>query len=107
MIVTAWNNGKHHSSGAGYGLKLDPSDRDRYFRRAWGHVLIELPNGVRATANIDKDSLWGAQCRELISKEIGRWLRSQGMAPWPGRRPPRLMLDPKQGNSFVLRQNRT
>ena len=22
MIVTAWNNGRHHQSGAGYGLKI-------------------------------------------------------------------------------------
>lgn len=33
MIVPAWNNDKYHLSGAGYGLKLEAEDRDRYFRK--------------------------------------------------------------------------
>jgi hypothetical protein len=33
MIVTAYNNGQHHPSGAGYGLRLSVKDRDKYFKR--------------------------------------------------------------------------
>ena len=33
MIVIAWNNGGHHPSGAGYGLKISITDRNQYFNR--------------------------------------------------------------------------
>jgi len=33
MIVTAWNNGEHHPTGAGYDLQIDARDRDKYFRK--------------------------------------------------------------------------
>ena len=79
-IVTAWNNGAHHSSGAGYGVKLTIKDRDAYLRREWGRVEIYLPGRANPTkVNVEKDSLWGRQCRELISHEIGKWLLATGM----------------------------
>ncbi len=31
MIWVAWNNGKHYSTGTGYGFKISLADRDRYF----------------------------------------------------------------------------
>ncbi|HEV2467989.1 MAG TPA: hypothetical protein VGS78_02245 [Candidatus Sulfotelmatobacter sp.] len=96
MIVIGWNNG-----GAGYGLRVRAADRDHYFRREWQSVEIELPNGVRANANIDKE-FWGHKCRELISKEVGQWLRSEGLAPWGYRQPPKLVLEPSGTRSFVL-----
>ena len=43
MIWVGWNNGKHHLTGAGYGLKVNAADRDQYFSRVWQTVLIELP----------------------------------------------------------------
>lgn len=42
MIVTAWNNGAHNKSGAGYGIKLDANDRDRFFNRTWKTITLEL-----------------------------------------------------------------
>jgi|SRR5712664_1289150 len=102
MIATAWNNGTHHESGAGYGLKIDVADRDRYFSRDWQDVVIKFSDGRSATINIDKDSFWNFTCRELINQEIGRWLRSQGLAPWPAGNPPKLDLEPTSGNSFAL-----
>jgi hypothetical protein len=42
MIVTAWNNGQPHSTGAGYGLKVNANDRDEYFSRKWRSVVLEL-----------------------------------------------------------------
>lgn len=103
MIVTAWNNGAHHDSGAGYGLKVDRSDRDTYFLRVWGVAVIELPNAALVEVNIDKDSFWNDKCRELISMEIGRWLRQTGLPPWPDQKPPKLLLEPAGGNRFRLR----
>ena len=42
MFVTVWNNRIPLKSGSGYGLKLEIGDRDRFFRREWETILIEL-----------------------------------------------------------------
>ena len=104
IIVTAWNNGKHHVSGAGYGLKLHAPDRDRYFQRKWETVILELQGfPVPVEVNIDKNSFWGPKCRELISKKIGLWLIENSLAPWPKGKPPKLFILPVNGNRFSVR----
>jgi len=103
MIVTAWNNGSWHESGAGFGLKVDREDRNKYFIREWG--VVEIVFGVAdtpATVNIDKDSFWNQTCRELISKEIGCWLIRSGLAPWTPDHPPKFRLTPIGENQFRL-----
>jgi len=105
VIVVAWNNGAHHPSGAGYGLKVSAEDRDRYFRRTWKFVTVEIsasPGQKTIQINTDKPSFWDSTCRELISKEIGIWLKSQNLAPWPKGSPPRLSLRPAGEARFVL-----
>lgn len=102
MIVTAWNNGQHHTGGTGYGLKLSVTDRDRYFKREWRTVLVELPDSKVVEANVDKKSFWGPNCRELISKEFGAWLRREGLAPWKSGQPPKLQLTPVGEGRFQL-----
>ena len=103
MIVTAWNNGAHHESGAGYGLKMSGGDRDLYVSRDWSSVILEL-EGVPGpiTVNIGKRSFWEGDCPELIKKEIGLWLRSNGKAPWPKRHPPKFSMEPISGNRFSV-----
>jgi hypothetical protein len=96
LTWTAWNNGGHLATGAGYGLKVPVIDRDRYFKREWTSVILELPdNGsfVKVTVNVDKPSFWNATCHEVISQEIGKWLRNSGLAPWPSRQPPKLLVE--------------
>lgn len=103
MVWTAWNNGQHHESGAGYGFKVPAPDRDAMFARHWNTVILELPNGVDtviATANIDKDSFWTGDCRELISQTIGTWLRGHDYAPWPPRDPPKFEVTHVNGFTF-------
>lgn len=103
MIVTAWKNGKHHKPGVAYGLKISPSDRDRYFRREWGSVVLELegvPDPI--SVNTDKPSFWDPVCGELISKEIGQWLRSNCKAPWPKGHPQKFSMEPISGNRFFV-----
>jgi hypothetical protein len=102
MQVTAWNNGKHCRSGAGYGLKLASVDRDRHFKKSWTSVVVTLPNGTTATINTDKKSFWNETCRELISKDIGVWLVAKKLAPWPDRAPPRFELKPIGERRFAL-----
>ena len=70
---TAWNNGSHKMNGAGYGIKIDPRDRDRYFRKPNAFLRLEGQTGD-ISVNTDKPSFWNGTCRELISKDIGLWL---------------------------------
>jgi hypothetical protein len=96
MTWAGWNNGEHHSTGAGYGLKVTVADRDRHFKRTWRTVSIELPRGNGFTvvdANVAKESFWGPKCRELISRDIGRWMLDEGYAPWPDNMPPKFEVE--------------
>ena len=105
MLVTAWNNGQHHSSGAGYGLKLNATDRDRHFRREWGTVLVSLSGEAETVEiNVAKKSFWSESCRELISKGIGQWLQKNRLAPWPPGNPPKLQLKPEGSRRFRLQK---
>lgn len=108
MIVTAWNNGQHYASGAGYGLRVTAADRDRFFDPDAGSAVLELEGwDTPITVNTDKASFWGPRCRELIAREIGRWLRRRGLAPWPSGRPPRLLMQPLARNRFAVRPDDT
>ena len=103
MIVTAWNNGTHSKSGAGYGVRLDANDRDRFFKREWKSIRLSLEGTSDVIeVNIAKQSFWGPACRELISAEIGRWLLHNGLAPWPKGNPPRISLKHIESNRFLL-----
>ncbi len=102
MDGTAWNNGKHRSSGAGYGIKVSVVDRDRNFKKGWQSVIVHLPSGTQVEVNTDKDSFWNESCRELLSKEIGQWLIENRLAPWPYRLPPKFSLEPKSERHFLL-----
>jgi hypothetical protein len=103
MEATAWNNGRHHSTGAGYGFKIGAKDRDRYFQRSWSTVFVSLPEmNQEVEVNIAKPPFWSATCRELISREFGRWLIKYGYAPWPSGVPPKFRLTPTNSNHFKV-----
>jgi hypothetical protein len=98
LVWTAWNNGQHRLSGAGYGIKVPREDRDVWFQPSWTTVTVILPvheGGQAVEVNIAKASFWTEACRELISIEIGKWLIARGVAPWPAGRPPRLEVVPE------------
>lgn len=104
MRVKAWNNGSHHQNGNGYGIKIDPPDRDLYFIRGWRTISLELDGeSIGVEVNIDKDSFWNKTCHELISVEIGKWLIKNHYAPWPKGKPPLLQLQQLEGRRFKLR----
>lgn len=92
MKVTAWNNGSHRESGAGYGLKVSVRDRDTYFDPGAKSVTVRLPNGREIAVDTAKASFWSGTCRELIHKDIGQWLIEDGYAPWPKGSPPKFDL---------------
>ena len=101
FVGTAWNNGSHQASGAGYGIKLTPRDRDMYFRKPEVFLNLEGRAGD-IPVNTDKQSFWNDTCRELISKEIGLWLIDNGKAPWEKGRPPKLQLEPAGKRTFKV-----
>lgn len=104
MIVTAWNNGCHSKSGAGYGIKINVADRDKFFKREWKFVTLQFESStIQTSVNIDKNSFWNSTCRELIKKEIGLWLRENRLERWPENRPPKFRLEPLPNQCFLLR----
>jgi len=101
MIVTAWNNGKHYKSGAGYGLKIKIAGRDENFFKDWGNIIIYLEGFSNPfEVNINKLSFWSLDCRELINKDIGLWLLENKKAPWPKGNPPKIKLEKIKDNIF-------
>ena len=105
MIWTAWNNGRHHPTGAGYGLKVPIQDRDSCMVRTIRSVVLRVPtrDGPLSIAfNIDKDSFWAPTCHELVSRQFGKWMISRGLAPWPTGRPPRFDVEQVSSGVFAL-----
>ena len=105
MRATAWNNGSHLATGAGYGLRISETDRDYLFDRAWREVVFDLAGEVEATAPLS-ESFWRT-CSELRSAEIGRWLRRHNLAPWPRGRPPTFEITHVEGNRFAVELSTT
>lgn len=108
MIVTAWTDGQQHASGAGYGLKIDAADRDRYFQREWQSIMLILEGkNEPVEINVNKASFWNKTCRELISVEVGRWLMKNELVPWTKGHPPKLVLEPfgEEGH-FLLKKTK-
>lgn len=106
MRITAWNNGKHLPSGAGYGLKVAIEDRDRWFDQRWVNIWLRLEGESKSfTVNVAKPSFWTDTCHELIHKNIGKWLIKNHLAPWPKGKPPKLELEHVKDNHFYLRKS--
>lgn len=79
-------------------VKLAADDRERYFRRDWETIELELEGYAHVVkVNVAKPSFWNSSCRELIHAEIGRWL-----SPWNRGKPPKLSLRFIGGTRFRL-----
>ena len=107
IIGTAWKNSKGFPLGvAGYGIKIDKlEDRLRHFPRGTVQLLLD-GQAASVAANTDKKSFWTQSCGELISSEIGRWMRSRGLIPWPDASPPKFVLRAVAPGTFEVRQTR-
>jgi hypothetical protein len=103
FIATAWNNG-----GSSYGIKISRNDRDKFLNPIWPNILLRIPGLAEAVeVGIAKASMWQGNCRELIHKQIGDWLRREGAAPWPKGRPPRVRVKRLGERTFELHLDRT
>ena len=103
MIVKTWNNGRYYQTGAGYGIKISPRDRDAEFR---GLDFVELflegePDFV--LIDIRKESFWRS-CSELIHKKIGLWLIKNNLQHWTSGKPHSLELIKTSKNKFTLQK---
>ncbi len=97
--ATAWNNGQHLRSGAGYGLRIGAQNRDRFFGSGWNHVTLYL-EGYDQTVSVNITSSFWRRCPELRSKDIGRWLIQNGYAPWEKGDPPQFRITPRGKRAF-------
>jgi hypothetical protein len=101
MIVTGWHNGSPNlATGGGYGIRIEPVDREAHFHRKWAQVALDLGAGPRVLVSLSR-RYW-AGCPELRSKHIGRWMLNKGVAPWPKGSPPKLRLEPVGEAEFRL-----
>jgi hypothetical protein len=98
--VTGWNNGEYSPTGAGYGLRLNPKDRDAVFDRSWSDVTLDLPNSTTVRVTLSP-SFW-RDCPELRSAKIGRWLIRVGHSRWRQSSPPSFTLVQVSGNHFKV-----
>jgi hypothetical protein len=90
IVGKGWPNG-----GKPAGIKIHSvAVRQSNFDRRWGRVklILEGYENNPVVVNIDKDSFWDSNCGELISAEIGRWITSIGLFPWPPGHPPAFHL---------------
>ena len=88
-----------------YGVKVSKSDRDRYFRRECGTVLLELEGYTQLVeVNIPKKSFWEGTCRELINKDNGLWLLEKEIAPMQKGRSLKLEMDYLGENQFMVNE---
>jgi hypothetical protein len=108
MIVTAWNNGAHSRTGNGYGFKVSHDDRDAFFQKEWDEILLEIEGESQLqAAAISREAFWSEQGQELTSVALGKWLRRNGLAPWPHLNPPVFVLEPVEDNRFRVSKART
>jgi hypothetical protein len=103
MIVTAWNMGTHSRNGSGYGFKVKNVDRDLYFQKEWSSIVLVIEEETQPIEiALDSDKFWSENNYEIIDPAIGKWLRKNGLAPWPRGNPPTFGIEPLQDNRFKI-----
>jgi hypothetical protein len=101
--VKSWHNGARHKTGAGYGIRIPIILRDRYFNKKYSFIILELEDYSEVIhVNIAKKSFWDSTCRELIHKEIGKWMIKHQIDSWDQGSPFNLKMEWKSENKFKL-----
>ena len=106
FIASAWSGGRaNNETGAGYGLRIKISDRDRVFNENERHKPVTLKlvgnrKSYEVTVSINNDCFWN-NCPEFRDQEIGLWFienefinKDPGSSPWPYRKPPKFQIVP-------------
>ena len=65
MEVKGWNNGSpNNKTGAGYGIRLTRKDRDKFFKKPWKTVTLELADESVVDVNLS-NSFWECKNRQV------------------------------------------
>lgn len=99
MRETTWNSGSLKESGAGYGVRIPKDCRETYFDCDWNLVILHIED---TTVEIKLNATFWSACNELRSKEIGNYLKKQGMAKWGKSKPHVLELISCGDRAFKL-----
>jgi len=103
--VTAYNNGKYHKSGAGYGFRINNSDVRRYFQIPYSNISLHLENSKKEIlVNLNSSSISYGERIIITNKEIGKWLIKNKMAIWSEGTPPKFKMIHLNENKFVIRK---
>jgi len=100
MKAVGWNNGKFHKSGAGFGIKINKKDRDRYFRTEWESIVLDIEEDIEIKVNLSP-SFWHG-CTEFRNIRIGQYMIDKELVPWQKGNPPKFELEPLSERRFKL-----
>lgn len=91
--MSGWSRGSaNNRTGTGYGVRIKPHDRDRYFPRNRGSVEVEFDDG--GVVEVSLPETFRTTCAELKSSVIGRWLLKPGVIPRAKGKPPQSNPEP-------------
>ncbi len=100
MAVKGWNNGSpNNKTCAGYGIRLTKEDRDKFFKKSWKTISLQL--GDESVVNVSLSNSFWEDCIVRNAK-IGKWMRNNKIAPWEKNNPPSLTLDSIGNRKFRL-----
>ena len=107
MVPVIGGTGPFGGNHAGTDRTLRPAHlaEERTLERrypAFQDIATPAARGVRRGFNVAFDKSRGIELGELISQDIGLWLRSEGLAPWSKGKPPKFELVSTGERSFRL-----
>jgi len=97
--ATGWVNSAHDDPRAYYGIRISKADRDKFMSPTSPVIRIDI-NGTTAVKRLPA-SFWEG-CTEIRHPSITRFMRQNGLIPWPTGLPPRFRLEPRGENTFRL-----
>lgn len=92
MLVSAWK-------GATYGIRVGIPNANKFFKQEWDRIEVEI-DGEFYSFNLST-TFW-TTCPEFRGGPIPRWLKEQGLIPWPKGNPPKFELVPLKDNKLRL-----
>ena len=89
----AWTNGRKNLGGVAFGFNNAAEYRDQLPPQRQPHFV---------TVNVAKPSFCSG-CRELIDKDIEKWMLRCGYAPWLKGKPPEFDVERLEAGAFPIR----
>ncbi len=102
MIVSTWNASSYNDSGAGYGVRISASDREKFFDKSWKSIILYIGKFENSVILPIRGTFWTI-CPELRNMKIGEYLIVNGLNKWKKGKPHKLILFPQNDNQFMLR----